>query len=132
MNTKARIGLLFSAQSLFGESVEQTLSQVEDVEIAGHWPIDDEALNRVEIAHPDFVVFIQECATPAAFSHLTALILDRYPELPVFRVTLERNQMQVFSSHLVPARSADLIDLIHHLPIKSAGPGSGSMGREEP
>ena len=113
--------LLFSAQKLFGESLEQTLGQVEDLELAGHWLLDDQVMAHLSCAAPDFVIITDEGLSPEQLSHLTAQILDRYPDLPVFRVTLERNQMQVFSSHLLPARSANLIDLIQHLSGRSSG-----------
>lgn len=112
---------LFSAQNLLGESIEQTLRGVEGLEICGHWPVDQQVLDRLAGSVPDFVVFADEGASPDALSHLTSQILDQYPDLPVFRVRLERNQMQVFSSQVVPARSANLIDLIQHLPLKRAG-----------
>jgi hypothetical protein len=115
--SKRRV-LIFSARKLFGESIEQTLSRVKDLEIAGHWPIDEQVLERLASACADFVVLTDEGASPEQLSHLTAAILDRYPDLPVFRVTLERSQMQVYSSHLAPASSTDLINLLHKLPVK--------------
>lgn len=113
--------LLFSAQKLLGESIEQTLRQVEDLEISGHWPVDDQVMEHLACEAPDFIVFTDEGSSRDELSHLTARILDEYPDLPVFRVTLERNQMQVFSSQLVPARSASLIDWIRHLPLTRHG-----------
>lgn len=111
--------LLFSAQRLFGESIEKALSQVEDLEIAGHWNIDAQVLEHVAGSHPDIVFFACESGSLDVTSQLTTLVLERYPELSVFWVTLDRDQVQVFNSQVVPARSADLIDLIHRLPFKS-------------
>lgn len=113
--------LLFSTQRLFGESVEQTLSQVEGLEICGHWPLDDLVMERLTAGLPDCVIFIDDSSVEDLLFNLTAQILDHYPDLPVFRVTLERSHMQIFNSQLVPARSAELIDLIQHLPLKRAG-----------
>ncbi len=115
--SKRRV-LIFSAHKLLGESLEQTLSRVEDLEIAGHWPINEGALERLAGACVDIVVLTDEGASPEQLSRLTAEILDRYPDLPVFRVTLERSQIQVFSSHLAPASRADLINLLQKLPVK--------------
>jgi DNA-binding NarL/FixJ family response regulator len=111
--------LLFSAHKLFGESIEQTLSHVENLELTGHWLVDDQVMTRLACASPDFVIITDEGLSPEQLSQLTAQILDGYPDLPVFRVTLGHNQMRVFRSHLVPARSEDLIDLIQQLPVKN-------------
>lgn len=113
--------LLFSAQKLLGESLENTLSQIEDLEIAGHRLMDEQALVQLAVDDIDLIIMTDEGSSRDQLSRLTAHILDKHPDMPVFWVTLERNQMQVFSSHLVPARSKNLIDLIQHLPFKQAG-----------
>lgn len=118
---KKRRVLLFSAQKLLGESLEKTLSQVEDLEIVGHWLMDEHVLERLACDKIDLIIFTDEGSSRDQLSHLTAHILDEHPDLPVFWVTLERNQMQMFSSRIVPARSENLIDLIQHLPFKQAG-----------
>lgn len=118
---KKRQVLLFSTQKLFGESIEQTLSGVENLEITGHWLIDDQVMEHLSCAPPDLIIFADEGSSRDQLSHLTAQVLDVYPDLPVFWVTLERSQMQVIRSKLVPASSKDLIDLIQHLPYKPAG-----------
>lgn len=123
MMRKRRV-LLLSAQRLLGESLEQTLCQVEGLELAGHWPVDDQAIDHLGCATPDLVILTDECSSPEMLSHLMAEILNRYPDLPVFRVTLECNLMQVLSSQLLPARSKDLIELIQHLPLKDRGDGA--------
>jgi hypothetical protein len=110
--------LLFSARKLFGEIIEQTLGQMEGLEIVGHWPVDDQIGQRLECAGVDLVVITEEGLTPEKLSQLTAQLLERFPDLPIFRVTLERNLVQVYSSHLLPARREDLGELIRHLPWK--------------
>jgi DNA-binding NarL/FixJ family response regulator len=112
---------LFSAQKLFGEGIEQTLRGIEGLDICGHWPIDGQVIERLTTAVPDFVILMDEGASHEELSTLTAKILDRFPDLPVFRVTLEENQIRVYSSQLFPARSANLIDLIQNLPVKDEG-----------
>ena len=54
-------------------------------------------------------------------TRLTAQILEAYPNLPIIRVTLARNEMRIYTSQTLPARSADLIDLIRHLPALTGG-----------
>jgi len=118
--SKKRV-LLFSAQQLLGESIEQTLRGVADVEIAGHWPVDDQVMQRLASAEPDVVIFTDEAATRDSLSCLMPAIMEQYPELHVFRVSLERNQVQILTSQLVPARSANLIELIQHMAAKNPG-----------
>ena len=122
--------LLLSAKKLFGESIEQTLSKVQGLEIAGHWPVDDELLQRLECSQADFVVITDDGLPADLISRLTTQILDRFPDLPVLRVTLESNHVQIFSSHLVPARRDELVDLIQHLPVKRSGPPAESSSAQ--
>jgi hypothetical protein len=46
---------------------------------------------------------------------LTAQLLDACPNLSIVRVALARRDLRIYSSQSIPARSTDLIDLIHHL-----------------
>jgi hypothetical protein len=122
---KKRRVLLLNAQRLLGESLEHTLRQVDDLEIDGPWAIDDQVIERLAWALPDLVILTDEEIAPEALSRLTAQILDRYPDLPVFRVTLQRNVLQEYSSHTLPASSAELIDRIHRLPVQKPGGHEG-------
>lgn len=113
--------LLFSSRRLLGEIIEQTLCQGQGLEIVGHWPVDDQVIQRLENTAVDLVIITDEDTSPEQLSQLTAQMLDQFPDLPIFRVTLERSLMQVFSSHLLPASRADFIELIQQLPIKDQG-----------
>lgn len=113
--------LLFSARSLLGEIIEQTLAQVEGLALAGHFPVDEDLVSRVECQPADLVVITGEGLDHAEVSRLTGLILDRFPDLPVFHITLQENQVQVFCSHLLPAGQADLIASIQELPWRDQG-----------
>ena len=111
-----RRALLLSDQRLFGESLEYTLRKVEDLEVTGPCKIDDQVLTRLDCAEIDLIIIAEDGVPPELISRLTAEILERHPDLPVFRVTLEKNSLQMYSSHSVPARSSELINLIHRLP----------------
>jgi hypothetical protein len=50
-----------------------------------------------------------------------------YPNLPVIRVELDRNILQVFTSQMLPARVADLIDAIRRLPVSDLATGDDSL-----
>jgi hypothetical protein len=118
MGMERKRGILFSAQRLLGEGIEKILVSAEGLEICGHWPIDQHVTERCSGASPDFVIFAGQGEAQPDLSHRMAEILDQYPDLPVFLVTLDRNQIQVFSSHILPARSADLIDLIQKCKVR--------------
>lgn len=109
--------LLFSARKLFGDSLEQTLSRIDDVDLVGHWQVDDDALEKLPTVAPDLIIITNEGLDSESISQLTTRVLDRHPDLPIFRVTLEHNRLQILSSHFAPASSRDLIDLIHRIPI---------------
>lgn len=111
--------LLLGAQHLLVESLEHTLRQLEDLEVAGPWAIDEGVMDSLSREHPDLVIITEDEHSTEGFSRLTAQILDQYPDLPVFRVTLERNLLQIYSSQTLPARSADLIELIRRLPMRA-------------
>jgi len=109
--------LLFSDQCLLGESVEQTLHHIEGRKLVGHWRVDGLVMSRLHKASPDLVILADDGRMSEALLRLTAQILDEQPALPILRVTLESNQVQIYSSHLVPASSHGLIDLIKNLPL---------------
>jgi hypothetical protein len=109
---------LFSSQHLLGEVIEQALSEREGLELTGHWLFDGQVMEHLDNDHPDLVILAEDDTPPEELSRLTAQLLECYPDLPIFRVTLKRNQIQVYSSHVLPARQEDLIELIRQLPFK--------------
>lgn len=119
--------LLFSAQSLLGEIIEQTLAQVEGLELAGHWPIDEQILEILACTPTDLVVITDEGISHEQLSRLTAQILDRFPDLPVLHMTLKSNQVQIFCSHRLPAWRTDLIEVIQGLRWIPPGPEDGPV-----
>lgn len=111
--------LLLSVQSLLSESLENVLSQVEDVELIGPWKLDGHALDRLAERAPDVVLVAEEaeeCDNTASF---TSQILERYPELPVVRVALGQSVVRLYTSQALPARTADLLETIRSLPARS-------------
>jgi hypothetical protein len=113
--------LLLCVQSLLGESLENVLSQVEDVELMGPWVLDGKTLARLSQQMPDIVLIAEEdeaCESVAAF---TTQILDQYPDLPVVRIGWEQNVIRLYTSHMLPARRAELIEIIRSLPAHQPG-----------
>jgi len=52
---------------------------------------------------------------------LTMQLLQNYPNLPITRVHLERNTLQVYTSQVLPAHVADLVEIIHRVPFSKLG-----------
>lgn len=109
--------LLICSQHLFGESLEAILRRVEDMELLGPVELSQENINtRLLELRPDAVIVVDEGETKMSTSHLTAAILQQFPNLPVIRAGLEQNIFRVFSAHTLPARSSDLVEAILNLP----------------
>jgi len=108
---------LFCSEDLLGEGVEHLLSKLADVEILGPWIMDETAVVHLAAKHPDIVIIAGDSsgdelvnAQPVAL--LTAQILEHYVGLPVVQILLDQNQVRVYNSHTIPARSTDLIEAI--------------------
>jgi len=113
---------LFYSQSLLGESLQNLLSKLLDVNILGPWIIDELALQQLSTQLPDIVVIADESIgenDPQSHgaARLTAQILENYVGLPVVQVLLELNQVRIYNSQTIPARGADLIEAIRNLGI---------------
>lgn len=112
--------LLISYQHLFSESIEKVLRGAEAVELIGPWYLNEDSCARIGEVQPQAVVVADEDARNEESARLTAAIIEQYPELPVIRTNLTENIVRVFSNHLVPARSMDLLEIIRNLPAASA------------
>lgn len=106
--------VLLCGRSLLGESLEQVLGKLEDVELIALSEPDSTLPTRLAELQPD-VVLIAEEKNSRGQTSLTARILESCPTLPVVRVGLEQNIARVFTSHTLPARSAELVDAIRRL-----------------
>lgn len=111
---KLRVFILCE-KHLLGESLEHILLQAVDVDLQGCLGLDEKSLPRLVENPPDLLVIADEGFSGDRASQLTTRILELLPNLPVLRVTLERNELRIYTSQILPARSADLIDLIHRL-----------------
>lgn len=114
---KKQLIALFCSEDLLGEGVEHLLNQLVDVQILGPWSLDKTAITHLQAEHPDIVVIAggNPANNPSAtqsVAMLTAQILEIYTGIPVVQVMLEENQVRVYNSHKIPARSADLIEII--------------------
>ncbi len=119
--------LLLCVNSLLGESVERMLGQLEDVELVGPWKLDMDVLTQLSEDMPGIALIVQEGEESANIASLISQILERYPNLPVIRVGVNENVIRVYASRTLPARSADLIEVIRSLPAYQPETGDGSQ-----
>jgi DNA-binding NarL/FixJ family response regulator len=111
---KRRVVLL-SDQNLLGEILEEILQNSDEVEYIGTWGLDDLDIARFAEISPGVLVIADETSPSSRVNHHLASIQSGYPDIPIIRVTLEQNDLRVYTSQSKPARRAELIDLIRQL-----------------
>lgn len=115
-STKRRV-LLVSSRYLLGESLEEILRKVGDVELLGPLEFAPETLiTQLPELRPDAVILVEEGDDTVRVSYLMAAILRQFPTLPVISAGLDQNTFHIYSTHTLPARSSDLVDAILNLP----------------
>jgi DNA-binding NarL/FixJ family response regulator len=116
---KRRI-LLVCSGHLFGVGMETILRAEADVELIGPWVFGEDICQRISKASPDVVLIVDEDSQSEASAELTSAIMEAYPELPIIRAGLTENLVRVHSTHILPARGADLIETIRNLPYQNS------------
>jgi DNA-binding NarL/FixJ family response regulator len=111
---------LFYSQQLLGESLAHLLSHMADIVLVGPWLIDEHALINLASQPPDIVLIADGEPPMEQAAILATQILDTYSELSVIRITLAQNIARIYSSSSLPARTADLVEVIRRLPIQAA------------
>jgi len=112
--------LLVSSETLFGESLELLLRNAADVTLVASAAPDGDVCALVEQATPDVVVLADERPESADLLNLTALLMERFPDLRVIKTGPEMATLRVFAAQSWPASSLDLISAIHEEPMRRA------------
>lgn len=112
--------LLICQTDLLGESLEYILSRMEDVQVIGPWQPGDQVVALCSEFSPDLVIISENELNDESSSRLTTQLLETIPNLAVIRIRQERNFILAFTSTTIPARVADLVDAIRHLPTHGA------------
>ena len=74
--------LLVSQPSLLGDSLEHILSQLEDVQLTGAWPLDDQVLAHCAEQLPDLVLIADDEPCDQQASGVMSGLLEAHPNLP--------------------------------------------------
>jgi DNA-binding NarL/FixJ family response regulator len=121
--SKKRRVLLVGTQPLLCEGLETILGQLADVELIGALTPEAGWLDRLPDLTPDVVIIAEDGGDVHRTAALTTLILERFPDVPVLRIGLEKDAVRLYTTRTLPARSADLIEAIRRVPIlKNGGP----------
>jgi DNA-binding NarL/FixJ family response regulator len=111
--------LLLSAHPLLSEGLRNLLATTEGVELIGPYDPAEFSLSRLDDCAPDVALFAEQESDQAAMTAFMLQILRACPDLPVIQVGLSgKDMLRVYTSHALPARRADLIETIRHLPAR--------------
>ncbi len=114
--------LLLSAHPLLSEGLANLLGATDDIALIGPRAISGFALPDLSKYAPDIVLFAAQEIDDAITNALVFQILQHVPDLPVIQVDLSgKNIVRVYTSHTLPARSADLIETIRKLSLQKPG-----------
>lgn len=110
MQEACRVFLI--GDSLFTESLAQTLAEAEDIRVMGTAVSPQTANLPLRIAVPHLVIFAHAGSQPPQSPDP---IPDDYPDIPIIYADLNRDYIQVITSHRVSARRDDLLATIRAL-----------------
>lgn len=105
--------LLLGRPGLLTEGVHGVLERESNVEVLGPHAPDEGTAAHVGASEPDVVVLAAE--EPSDLD-LIARILRDFPSLPLVRVDLEENTVQVYTSEQLTATRASLLDAVRRSP----------------
>lgn len=105
--------LFIVGDSLFAETLTQTLSRAASVRVIGSAPSPAEALPMLSNCPADAVIMAGENEmSTAAFGQLLAA----YPDLPIICADLSLDSVQVITNHRIGTRASDLLAAVAELP----------------
>lgn len=113
---KYRVALI-GDEILLGEGLQNLLGRQNDVDLVGSWKLLPETIDLIPQVAPDVVLIAESQSGDEDAAALTTDIIERFPELPVIRIGLSQDVVRVYTMRVSPARSADLIEVIHNLPL---------------
>lgn len=111
--------MLVCSRNLFGESIETLLRAEPDMELIGPWGVEEEICVRIKDTNPSAVVLVDNEAQAEEIASLTTAIMEANPKLPIIRAGLAEKVVRVYSTDILPARGADLLETIRNLPVVS-------------
>ena len=124
--------LLLSAHPLLSEGLANLLNQIGDLILIGPRALSGFDVSDLSECLPDVVLLAEQEPDDARVNALLLQILQHVPNLPVVQIDLSgKNIVRVYTSHIRPARSADLIDTIRGLPFPCPDSAAEATNLEE-
>lgn len=118
--------LLLSDTPLLSEGLANLLGKTEDLILIGPRSVSGFTLSDLKACAVDVVLFAKQETDDAIANTVLLQILQHVPDLPVIQINLSGNNMvRVYTSHTLPARSADLIETIRQLPLQCSDTEAG-------
>lgn len=108
--------VIIVGDSLFAETLSQMLAQSDRVRVAACVPTPGAALSIIATQRPDAVIV---AVTDRAADHDYGQLIAAQPNLPIMYADVNADSVQVITSHLIGARTADLITALTELPKRS-------------
>lgn len=96
--------------------MEKILRAEADVDLIGPWSLGEDVLEWIAGVHPDVIVLADMDPQSESLTYLTSAIIEKYPDISVIRAGVTENVVHVHSTHILPARGADLLETIRNLP----------------
>ncbi len=113
--------LLLSDHPLLSEGLTNLLGTMADLVLIGPRAVSSFSLSDLEACAPDVVLFAEQETDDVAANAILFRILQHVPDLPVIQIALSGHHIvRVYTSHTLPARSADLIEAIRKLSLQSS------------
>ena len=106
--------LILYIQPLLGEGIQIILRDEPTVEVLGMEPLTPESLDIVAALHPDVVITAEGVYSSQA-TRLIGQLLQIHAEVPLIRVGLEENRVQIHHSCQLPASVRGLKDALRRL-----------------
>jgi hypothetical protein len=108
---KWRMAILYD-QRLPGESLAHILEKELLLDISLVAVNDPDMINKLGSSLPNLLMIVEEEDPNEQASLLFAKILDDFPSLPLIRIKLSQQILQIYTTHTIPARSPDLLEAI--------------------
>lgn len=108
-------------QPLLSEGLQRILLQRQDIELVQ--PAYSDLLqieHLLSLGRPDLIVVAGEQEDQET-ERLISMLLSHCEEVPIIWIGLDDSFLHVYSSRILPASSAGLIDLIQQVPVRQAG-----------
>ncbi len=112
--------VLVCERHLWGESLEYLLANASDVELIGCWDFDEPVVSRLKAQTPDILVVASDEFPSEHTTCLTAEVMDALPELTILHATPSQNVLRIYTSHTLPARQSELMNVIRNLPVQNS------------